>query len=566
MNKIAYAPWLALSSVLVLLTACGGGGGSSAPAVTPTPAADVGTVNVQITDGPGDEYDHVWVTIKSIAFHTDANQVWNAKDATWKTYTLPAPVTLDLANLTNGALNAVFANLQLPSGSYKQIRLFMAGFDDTLSASAQSSGLIYNDQVDYTDDVGTAHHVPLEIAYPTQGMQLNGTFNVTAGSTLNLAVDFDLEHDLVRFIHGDAGAQEYYFTMKPNLRYFDLSQAGAIIGKIDPAVLCSGTNRTGCGYNFVVKAETLTPDGTRHYDLRATTVKADGSFTLFPVPAGQTYDVLIRGRNVETSLIKGVTVAAGSTAASGAAALSTGVITPTLDATGEYFAQFSGPMAPTSGWALFQQTLPGAGEVPYEVRWANTNPYSGLLMRPEALANGPLHVANYVAGGAPVFSAVVPQEGGGGYSVAGNGLGYYMLSANALLTSPGSNTVASPVLFAAPTPALSSKVVAGTVSGNIQQLTAGTYDKGYLVISRFANIVDTVDISGILTANQGAGGAYSVTLPAGSSTAAVPGAYYYAYLRVWNSAHPKKTTKVVPVDGFIDLRSSASASGINVSF
>jgi hypothetical protein len=540
---------------LLLASILGGcGGGSSMPAL--------GWVNVSLTDGPSDDYDHVWVTVKAISFHTDPNQVWVSGDATWKTTILPAPVTMDLASLTNGALNQVFAGMSLPVGSYKQIRLFMAGFDDSLTTSALNDGLIYNDQIDYTDAVNTVHHVPLEIAYPTQGVQLNGTFNVTAGSTLNLAVDFNLEHDLVRFKHGT----EYYFTMKPNLRYFDLNQSGAITGTVETTHLCT-TTLTGCGYNMIVKAEILSADGSRHYDTRATTIKSDGSFSLYPLPSGATYDVLIRGRNVETMLVKGVTAPAGSTPTSGAAVLSNAAIPLTIDSTGEYFANFSGPLAPTSGWGVFQQTLPGGAEVPYEVRWGNTNPYSGKLEVPMALANGPLYVASYIAGNNPLaFSSVVPQEGNGSYSVATNGIAYYTLSSNVPVVSPGTNAVTTPLLFAPVMPSLSSNVVAGTVSGTIAQSTPGTYDSGYLVLSRFANIEDTVDISGILTANAGAGGPYSFSpLPAGTASAHVPGAYYYAYLRVWNNAHPLTTLKVIPINGFIDLRKVSTVTGLNVT-
>lgn len=552
-NRSGIASVLLLASILA-----GCGGGSSMPAL--------GWVNVSLTDGPGDDYDHVWVTVKAISFHTDPNLVWNSSDATWQTTTLAAPVTLDLSNLTNGTLNQVFTGMSLPVGSYKQIRLFMAGFDDTLTSSAQTAGLTYNDQVDYTDT--TVHHVPLEIAYPIQGIQLNGNFNVTDGSTLNLAVDFDLEHDLVRFKHGT----EYYFTMKPNLRYFDLNQSGAITGTVDQTQLCTST-LTGCAYNMIVKAEILSADGSRHFDTRATTVKSDGSFSLYPLPSGKTYDVLIRGRNIETMLVKNVTAPAGSTLTSGAAVLSNAPIPLTIDGTGEYFANFSGPLAPTSGYAIFQQTLQGAGEVPYEVRWGNTNPFSGKLEIPMALANGPLHVASYSAGNAPAFNPVTPHEGNGGYSVATNGLplAYYVLSSNVAVVSPGTNTVTNPLLFALTTlPTLSSNVVVGTVSGTIQQ-SANKYDSGYLVMSRFANIVNTVDISGILTANGGTGGPYSLTPlpagggPAGTASARVPGAYYYAYLIVWNSADITTTKIVIPMNGFIDLRKVSTVTGFNVT-
>lgn len=517
-----------------------------------------------LTDGPGDDYDHVWVTVKAISFHTDPNMVWSSSGANWQTITLPAPVTLDMANLTNGALNQVFSGMSLPAASYRQIRIFLAGFDDALTASASAAGLTYNDQVDYTEPNGTVHHVPLEIAYPTQGIQLNGTFNVTAGSILKLALDFDLEHDLVRYINGT----EYHFTMKPNLRYFDLDQAGAIIGKVDPAQLCT-TNLTGCGYNLIVKAEILSPDGSRHIDARATTVKPDGTFALYPLPSGATFDVLIRGRNIDTMLVKGVTAPAGSTPASGAAALQAAAAIPLTVNSSEYFANFSTALAPTSGFAVFQQTLPGAGEVPYEVRWGNTNPFTGKLVLPMALTNGPLHVASYNAGNTLSFNNVTPQEGNGSYTVATDGLplAYYSPSAPVTVNSPGTNTVLSPLTFAPPVPALSSNVVTGTASGTITQTAPGTYDNGYVVMSRFANIVNTVNVGASLAASSTV--PYNVTLPsgggaAGTASASVPGAYYYGYLIAWNSTRPL-SLRVIPILSMIDMRNSNSVTGLNIA-
>ena len=549
-NRMGIAASLLLAGILA---GCGGGGTSS--------STETGTVNVSLTDGPGDDYDHVWITVKAISFHTDPNLAWSPNNATWQTTMLPAPVTLDMADLTNGALNNVFAGINLPVGNYKQIRLFLAGFDGPLTASASAASLIYNDQVDFTDATNTVHHVPLEIAYPVQGIQLNGSFNVTAGSTLNLAVDFDLEHDLVRFKQGT----EYAFTMKPNLRYFDLDHSGAIIGRVDPAQLCATTVQATCGYNLIVKAEILSPDGTRHFDARATIVKPDGRFALFPLPSGTTFDVLIRGRNIETMLVKGVTAPAGSTPASGAAALQAASAIPLTINSSEYFANFSNTLAPTSGFAIFQQTLPGAAEVPYEVRWANTNPYTGKLEMPIALANGPLHVANFNAGNALSFGNMTPQEGNGGYSVATRGLpmAYYNLSSPASLAAPGTaTTVLAPYAFAANMPALSANVAAGTVSGSITQATPGAYNSGYLVLSRFANIVNTVNIDAALTANSGT---FSATLPAGTAGAPVPGAYYYGYLRVWNSSAPLMTMKVIPILSMIDLRNTNTVSGLNIT-
>jgi hypothetical protein len=176
-----------------------------------------------------------------------------------------------------------------------------------------------------------------------------------------------------------------------------------------------------------------------------------------------------------------------------------------------------------------------------------------------------MHVASYSSGTTLAFSNVTPQEGNGGYSVVTRGLpiAYYDLSSPvALPVQPTTATAAAAYLFIPPSPTLSSNVVAGTVSGNITQTTHGAYDSGYLVLSRFANIVHTVDISAMLAANSGT---YSVTLPAGTTGSPVPGAYYYGYLRVWNSATPKLTTRVFPINGMIDLRNTNTVTGMNVT-
>ena len=312
----------ALAAALAL-AGCGGGGGSTSP------AAPTGTVNVQITDGPSDEFQHVWVTIRAISFHTDPNAAWSSADATWQTTTLPAPVTVDLSTLNNGTLNQLFSGLSLPVGTYRQIRFFFDGaeaaLDDSALATRDSNGtaLQWNDQVEFLDGRNSwaITESPLEIAYPTQGIQLVGTFNVTDGGTLDLAVDFDLEHIIVPFNHGG----QTYFTMRPRLYYYDMSQVGAITGTVNPAQLCQTIAAEtavapACAFNLIVKAELLSADGTRHYVARETSVDpVTGNFTLYPLatkdangnPIGA-YDVLIRGREMETLLVTGVPVAAGA--------------------------------------------------------------------------------------------------------------------------------------------------------------------------------------------------------------------------------------------------------------
>ncbi|PRC93193.1 DUF4382 domain-containing protein [Solimicrobium silvestre] len=568
-----------------LLAACGGGGGSSGSSTgssgTGVPTGTTGTVTMGVTDGPSDTFNHVWVTVTSISFHTSATQIWSKSDATWQTTTLPAPITIDLAALNNGALNNVFANMTLPVGTYKQIRFFFASDSDALSSSAQAisdnettpTPLQWNDQVEYTNTRGTVSEAPLEIAYPTQGMQLLGTFNVTAGSATNLVTDFDLDKIIVPF--NQDGQQA--FTMRPDLRYFNLTQSGAITGTIDPTKLCQTVSTSNCAFNLIVHAETLSADGTRHVDVRSTNVDpVTGSFTLSPLSLVDsnnnpiTYDIVVRGRNMETMLITGVTPTGTytGTTVSGGAVLQSTPLEPT--AATEYGTNLLTPLNPlTSGFAVFQQTLPStaaiANPVPYEIRWSNTDPYTGVFYRAGCwnsnfmLTNGSISVAPYNAGNALVFTSVTPQEGNGGYSVATNEVVYYNLSNNLPLAAPTTGNISN---FTPPTPTLDSGINPGSISGNIAISNASAYDHGTLVIARLGQIITSVDVSSLLSSG---GGTFTVgNIPSGSATAAVPGAYYYSYIRLWKH-NVNKHVKIVPITGSIDLRTTNSVTGMNVT-
>ncbi len=575
----AALPRLAIGGLAILLAACGGsgGGGSSSP----TPTSGTGTMNLAITDGPSDNFSHVWVTITEIALHQSQDQVWDRTDATWQQFPI-SPTTVDLTTLNNGVLDKLLAGVTLPVGTYRQIRFFFAGADDALTTSAQSTmdsngtPLQYNDQVEYTNTnngSGTLLEAPLEVAAPVQGIQLVGTFQVATNSPLNLAVDFDLDKDIVPF--RDEGITA--FALRPNLRYFDLDNAGAITGSVDTAALChsAAAPTSSCAYNLVIKAERLSADGSRYFVQRATSVKSDGTFTLFPLPVQNgsghpmKYDVLIRGRNMETTIVQQVPVTAGSAGSDVAinpTAIQSGPLPITINA-GEYYAQFATPLQPlTSGWALFQETLPNS--VPYEVRWDSTEPFTGLLYNNLltssgiALSPGPLHVAAFNNGLALTFNDVTPSEGLGGYSVATNANAYYTLSSNTTLLAPSSGSTQT---FTPPVPTIAAGVEPGTLSGSIVATNREGYDHGQLVVQHFGNIITSTDIS---TALQTGSGTYTIAgLPAGSASAPVAGAYYFAYVRLWNTtAVPhQKHARIIPVSGMIDLRKTSTASGFNVT-
>src|SRR6185369_12853135 len=84
----------ALCSLALALAGCSGS------KVTP-----YGTVDVDLIDAPAIEYEHVYITVHKIAFHASPDAGSNADG--WQTMDISDnPVTLDLAQLTNGKLYA----------------------------------------------------------------------------------------------------------------------------------------------------------------------------------------------------------------------------------------------------------------------------------------------------------------------------------------------------------------------------------------------------------------------------------------------------------------------------
>lgn len=545
--KLAVGAFVAAAAAA--LTACGGSDGSTLPA-----QPDTGRVTVAVTDAPSADFDRVWITIREIRFHR--LDTARADDADWLRYPLAQPVTVDLAQLSNGNLADVFGDLQLPVGVYRQIRLMLIDDDAPLTASAQAAGLQFNDQVDYTDAAGTARVAPLELGAVREGIGVFGSFAVTAGKTLRLVLDFDIDHDVLRFPDFIPGNGKSAFTLKPGLRYFDLDTSAAIVGRVDPAALASAANPAGA-FNLVIKAEELAADGSRRVVARATTIRPDGSFVLFPlhVPtsaASKSYDIVIRGRNMETTIIRGVPAVKGSTPANNPTSVAADPL-PIAPAA-EYTVSLAQPASPTGSWVNFFQTLPGANEVPYEVRFRHVNPYTGEFL-PFPLSAGNLRVGDYVAGGNPTLALVVPQQGTGGFAARAGALQYAPSGFVAVMppSSGGNTSITLPAL------AVDGAVaVPGSIRFTVTPQTAGRYDRGQVVVARYGMVVDSHPIDAVLASNGG-----TVTLdnlPAGSATLANPGAVYYAYARVWNSANPLLRPRIVPVLGLADLRSTDSAS------
>jgi hypothetical protein len=492
-----------------------------------------GTMAVSITDAPGD-FDHVWITVNDIWFHTgDAS---GPNEAGWLKFPLASPITVDLMTLANGNMKSIWDNITLPVGDYQQIRLVLADTDDTLTASAAAAGLTYNNEVDVNTNA-----YPLHIPDWRHGIRLVGHFNVTSSTTLRLAIDFDAGDDIVEFRQG----AEY--ILKPRLAYFDLDNAGAIIGKLDAGGTFTTTPR------FVIKAENLSDDGTYHVVRRWTVPESDGSFVLYPVSAATTttYDVLVRGLNYQTMIIKGVPVSRGTTPLSGATNLGTLLVSA---ATTSDFLSSGSITSPTGAWMSYYQTLPGiVAEAPYEIRFRHFNPITGDF-KTYPLSSMPILLGTY--GTTTIsFSSITPQEGIGGFKAAADAILFDRSGYSSIITAVSPTVTFGPLSVQSPWQG-------NTISGSIVMSNSlkmnNTMDNGVLFIVHGGMIVNAMSVGQSAGNQMATGGTYTMpNIPGGTPAKPLPIAFYGVEAIGWSTGTMPASMrhyKAIAIPAIADLR------------
>lgn len=130
-------------------------------------------------------YSHVWITVQDVKFNASATAA--ADESGWLDFPLSTPQTIDLAAVSNGGLALFASALKIPTGSYAQMQLILADTSATLATSAQSAGLLYNDQVDYLDSTGAAVAAPLQLVHPERGIIVAVSLTVPTDSKAALA-------------------------------------------------------------------------------------------------------------------------------------------------------------------------------------------------------------------------------------------------------------------------------------------------------------------------------------------------------------------------------------------
>jgi hypothetical protein len=545
------------------LAGCGGGGGSTSSAAPPPPPDSTqGSFSLGLAAGAATGYSHVYVTISEVAITADADRPWSPTDSAWHVLSLPEPLTIDLVALSNGTVAQLAVGQALPPGTYGQLRLFVVPADAALSTEAKQQQLAYNDEADFIDAGGTAQRVPIEFPDTSLGLRIAGPVTVSANTDNAIILQWDVDHSLVRFDTDGSRA----LTMRPDLQWYDFNTSGSISGLVDKTQFCAaGTSAANCISDAVASAELVAADGSVERVVRSAPLIDDPNdatravFVLYPLPAlasGQSFDVVIRGRQMRTMVVTGVPAPAASplTALQPPTALGADTpLQPQLSA-GDGSVTLAQPLPGAGAQLRFVQTLPGATQG-LEIAAANVDPFSGLLAQPQALPTGALRVAAYSATQPLAFADVTAQEGDSGYRVITAGRAYDSPSAPVATTATPNGNASVVAAAVSLQPGVANGTLTVALGGGS---SASSYDAAELVVSDVNGIVATQDVSSLI----GHSGAQAqLAVPAGSGAAALVGtAVYSVALRVWKHSAPTTTVQWVRVAGTVDLRSASSAS------
>lgn len=353
---------LGASALLATLAACGGGGGDG---------GGTGTLRLALTDAPACGYESVNVTVERVRVHQSSGAADNA--AGWSEIVLAQPKTIDLLDLTNGALEEL-GQTALPAGTYTQLRLVLA---------ANNGNAANANWIELSSNPGT--RVPLTTPSGQQsGLKLNVNMTVQPNQTADFVIDFDACKSVV--VAGNSGN----YNLKPVLQVIPRTFTG-VSGVVTQAGSAVSLQQAGS-------------------PVRATVADAQGNFVLRPINPGS-YTLVITRPGYATSVVKEVSVPDGQTVVVGNAPIaqdqSTDGTTPGLTAT------VSGQVSTTEATAVdalvsLRQTL--SGGLPIElaalpvlsatptVTTQGTYAFAGLPL------NDP-RVATYSASSAPLTFA-----------------------------------------------------------------------------------------------------------------------------------------------------------------
>lgn len=287
---------LAVLTAVLMVAGCGGhgskmaSGSRSTPAMVSTTISDPGTCQASATgSGP---FTHIFVTVADVKMNANANAGDTDPNFVDLTPNLAsAPVQVDLLGVAGAQcfLAQLGANVPVAAANYQQIRIILASNTQTvannqcvLTAGGTSANCVQ------LSSAGIAGAIdPLQLSTEaTTGIKIlssqiaGGGFNVTAGQTASLNLDFNACASVVQQPSGT-------FQLKPVVHAGAVTASAAITG----TVVDSLTTAPVPSGVVIVALEQKDSVGVDRV-IMETAVDNTGTFNLCPVSPG-TYDVVI---------------------------------------------------------------------------------------------------------------------------------------------------------------------------------------------------------------------------------------------------------------------------------
>jgi hypothetical protein len=512
-------------------------------------------VHVDATAVVSARHASVLITVKEIWFHESAVAV--PSDATWQKFELDDTITMDLVDLTGGEIVRIASDLNVPVGTYRQIRLLLASRDENLHDSADDVGATYNNEVIWFNEDGDLETLPLEVLNVDQGIGIEMELEVEETVDLGVAVQliFNAARDLTEFSYsGQTG-----FLLNPTLKAYNPGKVGTIRGTLNLSLLDidSGTGRP----EIEVSAQRLDASLNRRVLVGSASVSQTGLFVLYPLPLDEgenttEYDLVIHGPGIQTIVIRDVPV---SEAAPGNAALVTlGNLTPEPAASFEADIRADDPVVPRGAQVGFYQTLPGEDE-PYLIDLMAVDPLSGRFARPARLTRASrISFATY--GSNFTLRSGTPEEGAARFAVAALSPQYGNGALADTLLRPA-NQATDTANFNLPPIGIPASSVSGTLSATLTVENPGRYDRGVMLVTREGSVVTAVSLDEVVQQSPVSAFIDVTQLPAGTPSATFDRGLYYIEAWTWNSRDPADAFTRHPGADAVDLRATATAMG-----
>lgn len=209
------------------------------------------TMNVRLVDGPINGFQEVNVNIQTVEISSGGG--WISLGAPKK--------TINLLSLVGGVEETLASGASLPAGHYQQMRL-MLGSGNTVKLAD-----------------GTTQPLTVPSGLQT-GIKLIVSFDVKAGTTKDVFIDFDAAHSIQVVGAGASGS----YILRPTVSAFDKVVTGSVSGTFTDT---ASNPLVGA----MVYAETLDGSGKAGI-VRSAVTNASGQYTLNLLPIGGTFYIV----------------------------------------------------------------------------------------------------------------------------------------------------------------------------------------------------------------------------------------------------------------------------------